>query len=57
MEGDVDECIDMLVTRLDQLAESRQAFDLQFWMQSYAFDVIGQITVSVWKLQQPITLC
>ncbi|KAI8669749.1 hypothetical protein NCS57_00791000 [Fusarium keratoplasticum] len=45
MEGDVDECIDMLVTRLDQLAKSRQAFDLQFWMQSYAFDVIGQITL------------
>ncbi|KAJ3463618.1 hypothetical protein MRS44_008404 [Fusarium solani] len=45
MEGDVDECIDMLVMRLDQLAKSRQAFDLQFWMQSYAFDVIGQITL------------
>ncbi|WAO90086.1 Hypothetical protein NCS54_00749700 [Fusarium falciforme] len=45
MEGDVDECIDMLVTRLNQLAASRQPFDLQFWMQSCAFDVIGQITL------------
>jgi cytochrome P450 len=57
MEGDVDECIDMLVMRLDQLAKSRQAFDLQFWMQSYAFDVIGQITVSVWKYQHLIAFC
>lgn len=45
MEPSVDECIDLLVTRMTELSKSQTAFDLQFWMQCYAFDVIGQITV------------
>lgn len=46
MEPSVDECIDLFVTRMTELSKSQKSFDLQFWMQCYAFDVIGQITVS-----------
>lgn len=45
MEFSVDECIELYEKRLDELAMSGEPFDLQFWMQSYAFDVISQITV------------
>lgn len=45
MESSVDECIGLYEKRLDELAASGKPFDLQFWMQSYAFDVISQITV------------
>ncbi|CAK7223636.1 hypothetical protein SBRCBS47491_005275 [Sporothrix bragantina] len=45
MEANVDECIDLFVVRIEELAKSQKTFDLQFWMQCYAFDVIGQITV------------
>ncbi|KAH7161032.1 cytochrome P450, partial [Dactylonectria macrodidyma] len=45
MEDSVDECIGLYQERLDELAASGKPFDLQFWMQSYAFDVISQITV------------
>lgn len=45
MEPGVDECIDIFLERLNELASEGKIFDLQFWMQCYAFDVIGQITV------------
>lgn len=45
MEDSVDECIVLYQKRLNKLAASGEPFDLQFWMQSYAFDVISQITV------------
>lgn len=46
MESSVDECIEIFVRRMTELANADKPFDLQFWMQCYAFDVIGQITVS-----------
>ncbi|KXH44933.1 hypothetical protein CNYM01_07071 [Colletotrichum nymphaeae SA-01] len=42
----VDSCVALLLKRFDEFAESGEAFDLQQWMQCYAFDVIGEITVS-----------
>ncbi|KAH7133866.1 cytochrome P450 [Dactylonectria macrodidyma] len=45
MEGSVDDCIDLFLARMSELARSGESFDMQFWMQCYAFDVIGQITV------------
>lgn len=45
MEDSVDECIGLYEERLNELAAAGEPFDLQFWMQAYAFDVISQITV------------
>lgn len=42
----VDTCIRILVDRFDRFANSGEMFDLQHWMQCYAFDVIGELTVS-----------
>ncbi|KAJ3537894.1 hypothetical protein NM208_g6135 [Fusarium decemcellulare] len=39
MESSVDECIDIFLDRMSELSQSGQPFDLQFWMQCYAFDV------------------
>lgn len=46
MESAVDECVDLFVDRMSELSRNGKSFDLQFWMQCYAFDVIGQITAS-----------
>ncbi|KAI8300733.1 hypothetical protein K4K59_001390 [Colletotrichum sp. SAR11_240] len=40
----VDSCVALLLKRFDEFAESGETFDLQQWMQCYAFDVIGEIT-------------
>ncbi|KAJ5986621.1 hypothetical protein N7451_010986 [Penicillium sp. IBT 35674x] len=45
MEAYVSECTSVLFQRLSELAASAQTFDLQHWMQYYAFDVIGFITL------------
>ncbi|KAJ5805942.1 uncharacterized protein N7503_003544, partial [Penicillium pulvis] len=45
MEAYVSECTSVLFQRLSELAASAQTFDLQQWMQYYAFDVIGSITL------------
>lgn len=42
----VDKCNRVLIRQLDDLEKAGQIFDLQRWMQSYAFDVIGEITFS-----------
>lgn len=39
-----DECADIFVQRLSEIAEKGQAVDLGHWFQCYAFDVIGAIT-------------
>ncbi|POR32389.1 hypothetical protein TPAR_07402 [Tolypocladium paradoxum] len=46
MEDSVDECIGLYEKRLNELAASGEPFDLQFWIQSYAFDVISQLTLA-----------
>lgn len=42
----VDSCIRALTTKFDRVAKSGEVLDLQRWMQCYAFDVIGELTVS-----------
>ncbi|KAH7093666.1 cytochrome P450 [Paraphoma chrysanthemicola] len=44
LESHVDECISLLFERFSEIAEEGRPIDLQFWMQCYAFDVIGSIT-------------
>jgi cytochrome P450 len=41
-----DSCVDLLLQRLDEFAANGRTFDLQKYLQCYAFDVIGAITVS-----------
>ncbi|KAH0438060.1 cytochrome P450 [Colletotrichum camelliae] len=40
----VDSCVALLLKRFDEFAASGETFDLQQWMQCYAFEVIGEIT-------------
>ncbi len=42
----VNHCVEILIKEFDSLAAESKVFDLQRWMQCYAFDVIGEITVS-----------
>jgi cytochrome P450 len=46
-EPHVDSCIDLLLQRFDEFAASGEVFDLPNYLQCYAFDVIGAITVSL----------
>jgi cytochrome P450 len=46
MESCVHECTELLVDNFKKIAQTGQAVNLQFWMQCYAFDLIGLITVS-----------
>ncbi|KAJ6443734.1 tat pathway signal sequence [Purpureocillium lavendulum] len=43
-EGFVDQCSDLFVQRLGEMAKSNIPIDLGHWFQCYAFDVIGMIT-------------
>ncbi|KAH6684786.1 cytochrome P450 oxidoreductase [Halenospora varia] len=45
LEPFIDHCTSILRARLDDFVASKRSFDLPHWMQCYAFDVIGQITV------------
>lgn len=45
-EPHVDGCMSVLLRQFDKLEVVQEVFDLQRWMQSYAFDVIGEITFS-----------
>ena len=45
MESFVDDCTTVLKTKLEQFAASGASIDISHWMQCYAFDVIGKITV------------
>ncbi|KAJ5377210.1 uncharacterized protein N7496_004619 [Penicillium cataractarum] len=46
MESCVTECTALLMERLTRFCVSGEPFNLQRWMQYYAFDVIGLITVN-----------
>ncbi|KAF4539441.1 Cytochrome p450 pisatin [Lasiodiplodia theobromae] len=46
MEQAVDHCVDFLVDRLKEFSRSGATFDLQWWLQCFAFDTIGEISVS-----------
>lgn len=45
-ESFVNNCIGALLSQFDRLAVQADPIDLQRWMQCYAFDVIGEVTVS-----------
>jgi hypothetical protein len=42
----VDNCVLLLLERLQEISASGNAFDVGNWLQCYAFDVIGEITFS-----------
>ncbi|KAL3485860.1 cytochrome P450 [Aspergillus germanicus] len=46
MEPCVAECTAALIDHLTEFARSGKSFNLQHWMQFYAFDVVGLITVN-----------
>jgi cytochrome P450 len=46
MEDFVSECVKVLELRLGEFADNRQPIDMAHWLQCYAFDVIGEVTVS-----------
>lgn len=45
-EGYVDECAEILCTRLSEFAAGNEVVDMAAWFRHYAFDVIGDITYS-----------
>lgn len=42
----VDDCVPLVFENFDRFAASGEVVNLQYWLQCYAFDVIGEITVS-----------
>jgi hypothetical protein len=46
LEPFINDCTDILRTRFDEFAKAAETIDLPHWLQCYAFDVIGNITVS-----------
>ncbi|KAK0389342.1 hypothetical protein NLU13_2917 [Sarocladium strictum] len=45
LEPFIDDCTGLLEHRLNELAEANTAMDVSHWMQCYAFDVIGKMTL------------
>lgn len=45
MEDFVSKCVKVFETRMREFATSGQSLDMAHWLQCYAFDVIGEITV------------
>lgn len=45
LEPFIDDCTGLLEHRLNELAEANTAMYVSHWMQCYAFDVIGKMTV------------
>lgn len=43
----VEDCIDLLCQKLEEHGSTTATIDVAYWLQCYAFDVIGEITVSV----------
>jgi hypothetical protein len=48
LEPFINECTDILKARLTEFAKAGEAIDLSSWLQCYAFDVIGNMTVCNW---------
>ncbi|PMD27974.1 cytochrome P450 [Hyaloscypha hepaticicola] len=46
LEPFVDECSSLLRKRFTEFADQKRTIDMGHWMQCYAFDVIGEITVA-----------
>lgn len=47
MEPYVQECTQVFLDKLGSFARSGESINMQHWLQCYAFDVIGLITVRV----------
>ncbi len=47
MEPCVVECTEVLLQKFARFAQSGQPFNMQHWLQCYAFDLIGLITVGL----------
>jgi cytochrome P450 len=45
MEDFISDCVTMFETRLGEFADKKEPIDMAHWLQCYAFDVIGEITV------------
>ena len=45
MEPFVDECTTLLVAKFANAAKQGRSVDMGLWLQCYAFDVIGHVTV------------
>lgn len=45
MEKFVDECTELLISKFSDFAGGEGLIDMGHWLQCYAFDVIGQVTV------------
>lgn len=45
MEPFVDECTALLLDKFIRFTKSGEVINLGHWLQCYAFDVIGQVTV------------
>ncbi|PSN62543.1 cytochrome P450 [Corynespora cassiicola Philippines] len=46
MESCVEECTRIMIKRMEEFSENRKVFNMQHWLQCYAFDLIGLITVA-----------
>lgn len=40
----MDECAGIFMERMDEFVDTKESIDFHYWLQCYAFDVIGQIT-------------
>ena len=49
----INNCTSILRTRLKEFAKTGALIEISHWMQCYAFDVIGEITVRHFLRNQP----
>lgn len=49
----VDNCVDIICEKLQSHSEKKHTIDMTKWHQWYAFDVIGEITVSPGSVGEP----
>lgn len=40
----VNQCLDVFFERMNEFSQTKDVFNLGYWLQCYAFDVISQIT-------------
>lgn len=51
LEPFINDCTAILCARLDEFARNDNLIDISRWTQYYAFDVIGEMTVSLRRRQ------
>lgn len=50
LESAVAETTTTMISRMSEMAQSDQVINLQMWLQFFAFDAIGTITVGVLRI-------